>query len=355
MEIKILYNLIRTFSHQRYQNLNSWAYCQRGLVIATAVIFLNVRQAPAQEPQTLENMNFEQGAPGQVPSNWSSPAFGEYADYGGPGKVELDRTHPYSGQQCLHLRSDLHGEVGWIALRKRIDGRLYRGRHVRLTAALRAEVAPWDGRALLYLQTFSGTGRWARQVPVDNLRSPVTTKEWKIVQIDYDVPENTTAIVFGTVLTGKGDAWADDFTFQNVGRAAVPHPSEVAHPLSARGKRNLVAFSRLLAVLQFFHPSDACREADWSRLAIEGIRQIEGADSDRQLRKKLHRFMAGLVKPAASGQHWRHEGVELQEWTQQYRYRPGVGNFAQLLPLRCGDARRLGFAAGKRSQGGCKL
>jgi C-terminal processing protease CtpA/Prc len=65
--------------------------------------------------------------------------------------------------------------------------------------------------------------------------------------------------------------------------------------LSERGLANLVAFTRLLGYVGFFHPSDQAEAADWSQLAIEGVRRMEACEGPEQLAKALE----ALFRPVA--------------------------------------------------------
>ncbi len=70
---------------------------------------------------------------------------------------------------------------------------------------------------------------------------------------------------------------------------------EPARPLAGRGLENLLAFSRLLGFVRYFHPSDEAAAADWDRFAIDGVRAIEGAGTPGELAGELNR----LFRPIA--------------------------------------------------------
>jgi C-terminal processing protease CtpA/Prc len=91
---------------------------------------------------------------------------------------------------------------------------------------------------------------------------------------------------------------------------------------------NLVAFTRLLGYVRYFHPSDQAAEADWDRIAIAGARAAETAAGPEELARALEetfRPVAPTVrvfptgsKPAlpdelhGSGEAWgwEHHGLE---------------------------------------------
>lgn len=68
-----------------------------------------------------------------------------------------------------------------------------------------------------------------------------------------------------------------------------------AQPLSPRGIENLIAFSRLLSLVRFFHPSDQSAAADWNRVAVAGIGVAEKAADPAALARSLESFFRPLA------------------------------------------------------------
>jgi hypothetical protein len=62
---------------------------------------------------------------------------------------------------------------------------------------------------------------------------------------------------------------------------------EPPRPLEGRALENLVAFTRLLGYVRFFHPSDEALTTDWDAFAVKGIRCAEDAKSPDDLAAKL--------------------------------------------------------------------
>src|SRR5215210_5836999 len=71
--------------------------------------------------------------------------------------------------------------------------------------------------------------------------------------------------------------------------------NEPPRPLEGRGLDNLVAFTRLLGYVRYFHPSDAAAETDWDAFAIQGVKAVEGASSPEDLARRLEE----LFRPIA--------------------------------------------------------
>jgi C-terminal processing protease CtpA/Prc len=71
--------------------------------------------------------------------------------------------------------------------------------------------------------------------------------------------------------------------------------AEPPRPLTGRGLENLTAFTRLLSLVRFFHPSDAAAAADWNRVAVAGIGAAEGAADPAALVQALQGFFHPLA------------------------------------------------------------
>ena len=126
--------------------------------------------------------------------------------------------------------------------------------------------------------------------------------------------------------------------------------SEAPRPLSEQGLRNLVAFSRALGYIRFFHPSDGAARADWDALAIQGMRDTEGARNAVELADRLQRFFGSCAPTAlflAPGQtvpkavqpkgatqlvRWRHSGCGLLFPNPLFR------SEREYLPIQMGSA-----------------
>ena len=225
------------------------------------------------------NLDFEQGAIGQVPDGWDSPTKINYA-------VELTEQQPRSGNRAALLRSVPSAAAAGSAfgnLMQAIDAAPFRGRRVRFRAAVRMEAAEPGARAQLWLRV----DRSANKIGFfDNMGDrPVTVGEWQYYEIIGDVEEDAVVINIGMILIGKGKAWLDDVSFADLGKLIVL--AEPARPLTARGLANLIAFTRLLGYVRHFHPSDEAAATNWDSFAVEGVRGVESAKNAADLAQKL--------------------------------------------------------------------
>lgn len=128
---------------------------------------------------------------------------------------------------------------------------------------------------------------------------------------------------------------------------------EPARPLQGRGLDNLVAFSRLLGYVRYFHPGDAAAKTDWNAFAVHGVRQVEGAANPEELARKLQDLFAPVAptvrvfptgkapatppellppsgKPEPAILAWRHLGVGINKDDTTYSSRR-INNRTSLL------------------------
>ena len=72
------------------------------------------------------------------------------------------------------------------------------------------------------------------------------------------------------------------------------NPPAPVRPLTDRGRDNVVAFTRLLGYVRFFHPSDEAARADWDAFTIAGIGAVEATDP-RDLAETLQRLFVPVA------------------------------------------------------------
>jgi hypothetical protein len=144
----------------------------------------------------------------------------------------------------------------------------------------------------------------------DNMGSrPITSGEWHEYDIVGDVDEDAEVLNIGMILPGKGKAWLDAVSVEDLGKLVVR--SEPPRPLSGRGLENLIAFTRLLGYVRHFHPSDEANATAWDAFAVDGMLAVESARNADELAERLgaifHRigptvrvFPTGKAVPPAS-------------------------------------------------------
>ena len=283
--------------------------------LALAVAPLAVQRLHAQSaaaPIAVPNAGFEEGAPGEAPPEWHGTIRAEPSSGGAasPFQARVDADNPRQGRASVRLESA--GAVGpdqFGVVTASLDAHPWRGRRIRLTGAVRTDIA-------------SGVpvGLWLRvdrtgQLPgfFDNMMDrPINSAAWADYAIEGDVAADAERIVFGMLLAGAGKAWLDDVRLEDVGpahgsgvgstgpgrvRAAPVAGDAPPRPVAARGLANLHAFARAYGLVRFFHPSDEAAHADWNALALLGVEQVEGARNPAELAAALKR----VFRPVAPG------------------------------------------------------
>ena len=104
---------------------------------------------------------------------------------------------------------------------------------------------------------------------------PITQNEWRDYEIVGEVAEDAVSINLGLMLLGNGRVWLDAVSFEALGK--VGEGNEPARALQGRALDNLVAFTKLLGYVRYFHPSEGVRTANWERFAIDSIPAVEAA------------------------------------------------------------------------------
>jgi C-terminal processing protease CtpA/Prc len=265
----------------------------RGLsaIAATCVLLasLTLHGLAAQPDRGPSNLDLEGGTAGDVPTGWFLPAPSRQAGYA----AQLTEDRPKQGRRCALLRRDAANgpSSSFGNLMQGFDATPFRGRRVRFQAAVRAEVAGPGNQAQLWLRV----DRKGNQMGFfDNMGDrPIADANWRDYQIIGDVSDDAEGIALGLILLGNGRVWIDAVSFEVVGKTG--EGDEPARPLEGRGLDNLVAFTKLLGYVRYFHPSDQAAATNWDRFAIDGVRAVEGAKDADQLARVLDR----LFRPIA--------------------------------------------------------
>ena len=216
-------------------------------------------------PAAPVNLDFEQGELGQMPVGWTMTAAAERAGFG----ADLTDEQPYQGRTCAVVRGvGFSRTPGTGTMMQSFDAAAYRGQWVRFRAAVRAE----NSRAHLWLAV-----ERPNQLPgfFDNMADrPITASGWQVYAIAGEVAADATRIGIGVTLNGDGRVWIDDAAFETLGPAADAPP----RALGGQGLINLVAFTRLLGYVRYFHPSDQAAAANWGAFAAAAVAELDPAD-----------------------------------------------------------------------------
>jgi hypothetical protein len=145
-----------------------------------------------------------------LPSGWER-MFSRAADL---YRIYVDSEIKHGGQASASLKFNCGGhQYPWVSLAQPIAADEYRGKRVRLSGWLKTVDA---GEAGLWMRVDGEQ----RMLAFDNMSDRVVsgTTDWKMYSVVLDVPDDAKNIFLGVLLTGKGQTWADDLTFEVVGR-----------------------------------------------------------------------------------------------------------------------------------------
>ncbi len=133
---------------------------------------------------------------------------------GGPlcsGETEIDRDRPHSGRACLKLFNHTSDGHAMAAQNYEVSEFLRSGRTYRLSVWMRSSrIASPNGLVLKALAPgMSDLQTWTIPYPADQA-------EWRQSQLDFVMPEGTTALRVMLILSGEGTVWLDDLNMQEV-------------------------------------------------------------------------------------------------------------------------------------------
>jgi hypothetical protein len=194
------------------------------------------------------------------------------------------------GEACARLTGAAEDESSFGNFMSSLDARPYRGKLLRLRAALRFEGDPPNG-AQMWVRVDRETTTGFFENMGDG---PVRDDAWGHYEIVGPVAEDARRISFGVMLVSAGDVWIDDVSLEML---ETP-PPEAARPLQGRGLDNLLALAELLTLVRHFHPSDEAATADWDAVAVAGVRMVESAEDAPALAEALTELMAPLAPSA---------------------------------------------------------
>ncbi len=250
-----------------------------------------------ETPKAVVNPGFEEGDIGQPPAGWTVPPNSQQNGYA----AALTDEQPKSGRYCLVIKREAITPTRTPGnLNQSLDATAFRGKRVRLRAAVRANIIGFGAQAQLWLRV-DRQKRDNRQISgfFDNMADrPITEREWAYYEIIGDVEEDAERLTLGLLFSGAGKVWLDDVSLEIVG-AAEKRVEEAARPLTARGMENVTAFTKLLGYVRHFHPSDEAAKTNWDAFAIEGSsnrvsKPIAEAKVDEQMPNPDEPFQADL-------------------------------------------------------------
>jgi len=161
-------------------------------------------------PVTILNLNFEQAFLNETPQFWIV--------FGDGYELKVDSSEAYSGKKSLRIRF-IDG-VDFAASRSSFPLGDALGKTLRFSGYIKTENidAGWAG---LWMRVDGPDGV---VLAFDNMnnRPIVGTTDWQEYTIELEIDAAAISIRFGALLTGRGTAWFDAFSFKVDGKVYEP-------------------------------------------------------------------------------------------------------------------------------------
>ena len=207
-----MFNCKLFFADSRNQNRNEGNqnfHCQvfvevnmkfiYALLLMLFGVFTLLAQSENKPPEF--NFGFEKVTAGaKLPDGWT--VFGSGYD------LKIDESQRKSGKYSVLIQSPAVIPAGSFGSTSFNIPANYLGREIELRGFLKLKDVA-DGFAGLFLRIDSESG----VLQFDNMQSRALdgSKDWTEYSIKLPLPEDGTRVVFGALLTGKGQVWVDDF------------------------------------------------------------------------------------------------------------------------------------------------
>lgn len=185
-----------------------------------------IRAAYKKGPPMPVNLDFESLPAATRIDRWQSypkprpsPANGWiiWGDHPDQYETGVDTAIFHGGKASAFLKAKGEKAEPFGALVQEFGGSEFVGKRVRLSGYIKTHGVT---EAAMVMRT---DGVDLQKANFDNMeRRPISGDSgWKHYEIVLDVPEDTFGITFGIVLSGMGQVWCDDFTFQVVDRTVA--------------------------------------------------------------------------------------------------------------------------------------
>ena len=159
------------------------------------------------------NLDFESSEPGKPPAYWLVPKQSPDFDF----SVTTCESNPFTGKRCAvisRISGKHYGEM-YGSLSQHIDATSYRGKRIKISAAVRTDFLDQGNQAYLWLRVTKKFFGPASLLFYDNMADrPITNSDWRNYEIIGDVPQDAETIGFGIALVGDGQAWLDSVSIE---------------------------------------------------------------------------------------------------------------------------------------------
>jgi len=248
------------------------------LIFLSLSVFASAQfaDAPSYKPY---NLGFENSVEGSMPIQWSLATKSKQEGF----EAEATTENPYNGKYSLTI--ELHkdtadGSGRAAAALHKFDATPYRGKTIKLTAMIRAEITG-DGFAGFYVAEQTTNN----QYPFinNNEDDPIVFNTWEEYTVTHTVTPKAFSLSIGLYLQGNGKAWMDEVKIEVVGVEENPIATKTIDQELAN---DLYLFSEAYGVTKFFHPSDEIANMNTDTYLYNSIDQIENASNSKEVIEK---------------------------------------------------------------------
>lgn len=166
------------------------------------------------------NLGFEDSAPGQPPADWVASgvnfwAAGAQTLFG--FEVSVSEDSPRQGRRCALVSRAPGIQYGNASggIVQRVDASPYRGKRIRLRAAVRTDVTGEGNQAHLWIRVDEKSALFDGM-----LERPIVSRDWHDYEVAVEVPRDAGFVEYGLALVGAGRAWLDAVSIEMVEPAA---------------------------------------------------------------------------------------------------------------------------------------
>lgn len=131
-------------------------------------------------------------------------------------KMGIDKTMGKDGKNAATIKSAKKKIKGFGTLMQMCKADKYKGKKVKMSGSMKSEnVKDWAG---FWLRVDGASGEC---LAFDNMqdRSVKKTTDWTNYEITLNVSEGASNLAYGALLSGTGQIWFDNITFEIVGNA----------------------------------------------------------------------------------------------------------------------------------------
>jgi hypothetical protein len=130
-------------------------------------------------------------------------------------------------KKCAYIKATATAPRGFATLMQQLAPDNYLGKRLRVSAQIRTENAD---KAELWMRVDGPNGQSLGFFNMDD-HPIVGTTGWKRYDVVLDVPPQAIGVAFGYFLYGKGEAWADGFKLETVGKDVPVSMASSTQPL----------------------------------------------------------------------------------------------------------------------------